>query len=44
MQELFSCMLDKFMDEYKFLQYYPDKDVIKTAELFGGVIDLGLIT
>lgn len=32
------------MDEYKFLQYRPDRFVIKAAELFGGVIDLGLIT
>ena len=40
-QETYTCLLRNLFEEYRFFQQYPDKELILTATLFGGIIDLG---
>ncbi|CAG0881491.1 unnamed protein product [Cyprideis torosa] len=42
--EVFLCMIRNLFDEYKFFSQYPDKELEITAQLFGGIIDYGLVT
>lgn len=42
-QEVFSCMLRNLFEEYKFFPQYPDKELHITAQLFGGIIEKGLV-
>lgn len=43
-REVFTCMLRNLFDEYKFFPQYPDKELHTTAQLFGGIIEHGLVT
>ncbi|XP_059059892.1 CCR4-NOT transcription complex subunit 1-like isoform X2 [Achroia grisella] len=42
-QDVFSCMLRNLFEEYKFFPQYPDKELHITAQLFGGIIEKGLV-
>lgn len=42
-REVFSCMLRNLFEEYKFFPQYPDKELHITAQLFGGIIEKGLV-
>lgn len=43
LQEVFTCMLKNMFDEYKFFPQFPDKELQITGQLFGGIIDQGLV-
>jgi CCR4-NOT transcription complex subunit 1 len=43
LQEVFNCMLRNLFEEYKFFPQYPDKELHITAQLFGGIIERGLV-
>lgn len=36
-------MLRNLFEEYKFFPQYPDKELHITAQLFGGIIERGLV-
>lgn len=42
-REVFSCMLRNLFEEYKFFPQYPEKELHITAQLFGGIIEKGLV-
>ncbi|XP_028158928.1 CCR4-NOT transcription complex subunit 1 isoform X2 [Ostrinia furnacalis] len=42
-REVYSCMLRNLFEEYKFFPQYPDKELHITAQLFGGIIEKGLV-
>lgn len=42
-QDVFSCMLKNLFEEYQFFPQYPEKELIVTAQLFGGIIEHGLV-
>lgn len=42
-REVFTCMLRNLFEEYKFFPQYPDKELHITAQLFGGIIEKGLV-
>lgn len=42
-REVFACMLRNLFEEYKFFPQYPDKELHITAQLFGGIIERGLV-
>ncbi|CAH1997116.1 unnamed protein product [Acanthoscelides obtectus] len=42
-KEVFNCMLRSLFEEYKFFPQYPDKELHITAQLFGGIIDRGIV-
>ncbi|XP_035217967.1 CCR4-NOT transcription complex subunit 1-like [Stegodyphus dumicola] len=42
-REVFSCMIRNLFEEYRFFPQYPDKELITTAQLFGGIIDQNLV-
>ncbi|KAJ8950014.1 hypothetical protein NQ318_002425 [Aromia moschata] len=41
---VFNCMLRSLFEEYKFFPQYPDKELHITAQLFGGIIERGIVT
>lgn len=43
-REVFSCMIRNLFEEYRFFPQYPDKELLITAQLFGGIIEQGLVT
>jgi CCR4-NOT transcription complex subunit 1 len=43
-QELFRCMIHNLFDEYRFFHKYPDKELLITARLFGGLVQHQLIS
>ncbi|XP_063227280.1 CCR4-NOT transcription complex subunit 1 isoform X2 [Bacillus rossius redtenbacheri] len=43
-REVFQCMLRNLFEEYKFFPQYPDKELHITAQLFGGIIERGLVS
>ncbi|XP_077294792.1 CCR4-NOT transcription complex subunit 1 isoform X2 [Arctopsyche grandis] len=43
-REVYSCMLRNLFEEYKFFPQYPEKELHITAQLFGGIIERGLVT
>ncbi|KAG8249518.1 CCR4-NOT transcription complex subunit 1 [Homalodisca vitripennis] len=43
-REVFNCMLRNLFEEYRFFPQYPDKELYITAQLFGGIIERGLVT
>ncbi|XP_065578848.1 CCR4-NOT transcription complex subunit 1-like isoform X2 [Artemia franciscana] len=43
-REVFSCMLKNLFEEYRFFPQYPEKELNVTAQLFGGIIEHGLVT
>ncbi|KAG7189600.1 hypothetical protein KM043_017285 [Ampulex compressa] len=42
-REVFHCMLRNLFEEYRFFPQYPDKELQITAQLFGGIIERGLV-
>ena len=44
LQDLFMCILRNMFDEYKFFPRFPDKELQITGQLFGGIIEYGLVT
>lgn len=44
LQDLFMCMLRNMFEEYKFFPQFPDKELQITGQLFGGIIEHGLVT
>jgi len=42
-REVFSCMLRNLFEEYRFFPQYPEKELQITAQLFGGIIERGLV-
>ncbi|KAJ8667643.1 hypothetical protein QAD02_009306 [Eretmocerus hayati] len=42
-RDVFYCMLRNLFEEYKFFPQYPDKELHITAQLFGGIIERGLV-
>lgn len=42
--QVFTCMLRNLFEEYKFFPQYPDKELHITAQLFGGIIERGIVT
>ena len=38
------CMLRNMFDEYKFFPEFPYKELQITGQLFGGIIEHGLVT
>ncbi len=42
-REVFHCMIKNLFEEYKYFPQYPDKELKITAQLFGGVIEHGLV-
>ncbi|XP_050435609.1 CCR4-NOT transcription complex subunit 1 isoform X4 [Adelges cooleyi] len=43
-RDVFGCMLKNLFEEYRFFPAYPEKELITTAHLFGGIIEHGLVT
>lgn len=43
-REVFTCMLRNLFEEYKFFPQYPEKELLITAQLFGGIIEQRLVT
>jgi CCR4-NOT transcription complex subunit 1 len=42
-REVFTCMLKNMFDEYRFFPQFPEKELQITGQLFGGIIDQGLV-
>ena len=43
-QDLFVCMLRNIFEEYKFFPQFPEKELHITGQLFGGIVEHGLVT
>ncbi|XP_066906424.1 CCR4-NOT transcription complex subunit 1 isoform X2 [Halyomorpha halys] len=43
-RDVFYCMLRNLFEEYKFFPQYPEKELFITAQLFGGIIERGLVS
>ena len=43
-KEVFNCMIKNLFEEYKYFPQYPEKELRVTAQLFGGIIEHGLVT
>ncbi|KAJ9577751.1 hypothetical protein L9F63_005671, partial [Diploptera punctata] len=43
-REVFNCMLRNLFEEYRFFPQYPEKELQITAQLFGGIIERGLVS
>lgn len=41
--EIFACMIHSMLDEYRFFNKYPDKELILMGSLFGKIIEMKLI-
>lgn len=41
--EVFACMIHSMLDEYRFFNKYPDKELILMGSLFGKIIEMKLI-
>lgn len=42
-RDVFNCMLRNLFEEYRFFPQYPEKELHITAQLFGGIIERGLV-
>ena len=42
-REVFSCMIKNLFKEYNFFTQYPETELMITAQLFGGIIQMGLV-
>lgn len=42
-KEVFTCMIRNLFKEYCYFPQYPDKELLITAQLFGGIIQMGLV-
>ena len=43
-QDLFVCMLRNMFEEYQFFPRFPERELQITGQLFGGIIEHGLVT
>ena len=43
-RDVFLCMIKNLFEEYKYFPQYPQKELYITAQLFGGIIEQGLVT
>ncbi|CAG0883626.1 unnamed protein product [Darwinula stevensoni] len=43
-KDVFNCMVKNLFEEYRFFPQYPEKELFTTAQLFGGIIEYGLVT
>ena len=43
-RDVFNCMIKNLFEEYKYFPQYPEKELHITAQLFGGIIEHGLVT
>ncbi|XP_077542745.1 CCR4-NOT transcription complex subunit 1 isoform X6 [Haemaphysalis longicornis] len=43
-RDVFNCMIKNLFEEYRFFPQYPEKELIITAQLFGGIIEQSLVT
>lgn len=43
-REIFDCMLRNLFEEYRFFPQYPERELHITAQLFGGIMEHGLVT
>ena len=41
--EVFNCMIKNLFEEYKYFPQYPENELHITAQLFGGIIEHGLV-
>ena len=41
--DIYACMLRNLFEEYKFFPTYPQRELITTAKLIGGIIEQGLV-
>ena len=41
--QIFACMIRNLFKEYCYFPQYPDKELLITAQLFGGIIQMGLV-
>ncbi len=42
-RDVFNCMIKNLFEEYKYFPQYPEKELNITAQLFGGIIERGLV-
>uniref|UniRef100_T1GJ19 CCR4-Not complex component Not1 C-terminal domain-containing protein n=1 Tax=Megaselia scalaris TaxID=36166 RepID=T1GJ19_MEGSC len=42
-QEVYHCMIRNLFEEYRFFPQYPEKELLITAQLFGGIIERNLV-
>ena len=42
-RDIFACMIRNLFKEYCYFPQYPDKELNITAQLFGGIIQMGLV-
>ncbi|CAG2115442.1 unnamed protein product, partial [Medioppia subpectinata] len=42
-RDVFTCMIRNLFKEYGFFPQYPDRELLITAQLFGGIIQMGLV-
>jgi len=42
-KDVYSCMIRNLFKEYCYFPQYPDKELLITAQLFGGIIQKGLV-
>ncbi|RWS29576.1 CCR4-NOT transcription complex subunit 1-like isoform X6 [Leptotrombidium deliense] len=42
-RDVFACMIRNLFKEYCYFPQYPDKELLITAQLFGGIIQMGLV-
>ena len=43
-RDVFNCMIKNLFEEYKYFPQYPEKELHITAQLFGGIIEHGLVS
>ncbi|CAJ0941330.1 unnamed protein product, partial [Mesorhabditis belari] len=43
-REVLSCVVKNLFEEYRFFHEYPDRELMTTAEVYGGIIREGIIT
>ncbi|KAG8177929.1 hypothetical protein JTE90_000793 [Oedothorax gibbosus] len=43
-REVCMCMIKNLFEEYRFFPQYPDKELLTTAQLFGGIVDQNLVS
>ncbi|XP_013777158.1 CCR4-NOT transcription complex subunit 1-like, partial [Limulus polyphemus] len=43
-RDMFNCMLRKLFEVYHFLHQHSDQELLITAEIFGGIVEQGLVT
>lgn len=42
-QRVLECLLKNLVDEFRYLQDYPERELMRTAELYGGILREGIL-